>query len=612
MDRDSFACRHMVAALLALLAALAPAALAGAGPAAPAAIPTYAIAMQGAPALPPDFTHFPYADPAAPQGGRLVFGVQGGFDSLNPLVVRGAPAQGIPNNVVEGLMARSYDEPFTLYPLLARTVATPPDRSWVEFGLDPRAHFSDGTPVTPADVVFSWKLLRDHGRPNFRAYYSQVARAEIVDGETVRFDFGRAADRELPLILGLMPVLPQHATDVAGFEQGGLKPLVGSGPYVVAKVVPGTSLTLKHDPHYWGRGLPSTAGMNNAAELRYDYYRDANTMFDAFKRGLYDIRVETDPTRWTTGYAFPAVRDGRVIKEALPLGVPAGMNGFVFNTRRPLFADVRVREALGMLFDFEWVNRHFYDGVYTRTAGYFDGSDLSSIGRPASDAERRLLAPFPETVRGDVMAGRWRPPRSDGSGRDRPVLAKALALLGAAGWGLAGGRLVNARTGQPFAFEILVETRDEERLALVYAHFLARAGIDAHVRVVDDVQYQTRLQHFDFDMTQYFWFASLSPGNEQAFYWGSRAAGSPGSRNYMGVKSPAIDACIRALIAARTREALVTAARALDRVLISGFYVVPLFHAPDQWVARWNDVGRPARTPLYGPRFETWWHQKAG
>ncbi|HVV94186.1 MAG TPA: extracellular solute-binding protein [Hyphomicrobiales bacterium] len=602
--------RRVVAVLLILLAMLAPATLlAASGP--PAVAPRYAIAMQGEPALPLGFGHFPYVDPAAPQGGQLTFGIQGSFDSLNPFVVRGAPADGIPGNVVEPLMARSYDEPFALYGLLAQTVTTPPDRSWVAFGLDPRAHFSDGTPVTPADVVFSWKLLRDHGRPNFRAYYSKVKRAEILDRETVRFDFGGVADRELPLILGLMPVLPRHATDAAAFEQGGLKPLVGSGPYVVATVRPGESLILKRDPHYWGQGLPTTAGMNNAATLRYDYYRDANTLFDAFKRGLYDIRIETDPTRWTTGYGFPAVRDGRVIKETLPLGVPAGMNGLVFNTRRPLFADVRVREALGMLFDFEWIDQHFYDGVYTRTAGYFDGSDLSSIGRPASAAERQLLAPYPQAVRDDVMAGAWRPPRSDGSGRDRMLLRRALALLNDAGWRLAGGTLVNARSGQPFAFEILVETKEEERLALVYAHFLARAGIAARVRMIDDVQYQTRLQRFDFDMTQYFWFASLSPGNEQAFYWGSAAADSPGSRNYMGAKEPAIDACIRALVAARTRADLVTAARALDRVLISGFYVVPLFHAPGQWVARWNHVGLPARTPLYGPRFETWWRKDA-
>jgi peptide/nickel transport system substrate-binding protein len=591
-----------------VLGALAPAVLLGAA-APPAAAPQYAIAMQGAPALPLGFGHFPYADPDAPQGGRLTFGVQGSFDSLNPFVIRGAPAEGIAGNVVEPLMARSYDEPFTLYGLLAQTVATPPDRRWVQFGLDPRAHFSDGTPVTAADVVFSWKLLRDHGRPNHRVYYSKVARAEIIDRETVRFDFGGVADRELPLILALMPILSAHATDVAHFEDGGLKSLVGSGPYVVAAVNPGDSLTLKRDPHYWGQGLPSTAGMNNAAELRYEYYRDANTLFDAFKRGLYDIRVETDPTRWTTGYTFPAVRDGRVVKEALPLGVPAGMNGFVFNTRRPLFADIRVREALGLLFDFEWVNAHFYHGVYTRTAGYFDGADLSSIGRPADAAERRLLAPYPGAVRDDVMAGRWRPPRSDGSGRDRALLRRALGLFGQAGWRLTGGTLVNAKSGTPFAFEILVETKDEERLALVYAHFLARAGIAARVRLVDDVQYQTRLQRFDFDLTQYFWFASLSPGNEQAFYWGSQAADTDGARNYMGAREPAIDACIRALVAARSREDLVAAARALDRVLISGFYVVPLFHAPDQWVARWRHVGRPARTPLYGPRFETWWRR---
>jgi peptide/nickel transport system substrate-binding protein len=606
MDRAFRVKQNLAAGLMALGFVLTALTGAAAAPA-PAAPPRYAIAMQGEPALPLGFAHFPYANPDAPQGGRLTFGELGTFDSLNPFVIRGTPAQGIAGNVIEPLMARSYDEPFTLYGLLAQTVATPPDRSYVQFGLNPRAHFSDGTPVTAADVVFSWKLLRDHGRPNLRTYYAKVSKAIAIDKETVRFDFGGAANRELPLILALMSVFPKHTTDAAHFADGGLKPLVGSGPYVIAGVSPGTSLTLKRDPHYWGQNLPSTAGMNNAAELRYDYYRDGATLFDAFKRHLVDVRVESDPTRWATGYDFPAARAGRVKTEKLPLGVPAGMNAFVFNTRRALFADVRVREALGMLFDFPWVNAHFYHGLYRRIDSYFAGSDLASTDRPASTAERKLLAPYPGAVRDDIMAGRWHPPQADGSGRDRTLLRRALDLLGHAGWQLSDGQLRNTRTGAPFAFQIMVQTRDQERLALAYAHFLARAGIAASVRLVDTVQYQQRLDHFDFDMTQFFWFASLSPGNEQAFYWGSKAAATQGSRNYMGAHEPAIDAAIAALVKARTRPDLVTAARTLDRVLLSGFYVVPLFYAPDAWVARWSDVGHPAHTPLYGPLFETWW-----
>jgi peptide/nickel transport system substrate-binding protein len=576
-----------------------------------AAQAAYAITMHGAPAMPENFAAMPYVNPDAPKGGRLIEAALGTFDSLNPLIVMGVPVQAIRGFVVESLMARGYDEPFTLYGLLAQSVETDDARDYVTFRLDPAAHFSDGVPVTAADVVFSWKLLRDHGRPNHRAYYSKVVRAEILDARTVRFDLP-GGDRELPLILGLMPILPQHAIDVSTFEQTTLKAPIGSGPYVVADIHAGSSITFKRDPNYWGRFLPINRGLWNFDEVRFDYYRDANSYFEAFKAGLYDIREEEDPTRWQTGYDIPAVRDGRFIKDAFPDGLPKLASDYVFNTRRPVFADIRVRQAISLLFDFEWINRNFFYGLYKRSTSYFDDSELSAYRRPADPHERTLLAPFPGAVRPDVLDGTWSPPMTDGSGHDRAPLRQALTLLESAGYGLQGTKMLNRATGHPLSFEIMVTNRDDERLALAFSHNLARVGIDAQVRLVDDVQYQQRLTSFDFDMIEHRWEQSLSPGNEQSFYFGSAAADQQGSRNYMGVKSPAVDAMIAALLEARGRADFVDAVRALDRVLLSGCYVVPLFYLPDQWVARSAKIEHPARTSLFGYLPETWWHQPMG
>jgi len=565
--------------------------------------------MHGEPALPENFTHFRYADPDAPKGGRLTVGVLGTFDSLNPLIVKGVPAQSLRGYVIESLMARGYDEPFTLYGLLARSVETDAARSYVTFNLDERARFSDGTPVTPEDVIFSWQLLRDKGRPNFRTYYAKVTKAEVVGKHSVRFDLSGAEDRELPLILGLMAVLPRHATDPDKFEETSLTPIVGSGPYVVSAVDVGKSVTLERNPNYWGRDLPVNRGFWNFDTVRFDYYRDANAHFEAFRKGLFDINLETDPSRWETAYDFPAARDGRVVKEELPTGLPQGMLAFVFNTRRPVFADIRVREAIAGLLDFEWINRNLFYGRYQRTGSYFEGSELSSRGRPADARERALLAPFPDAVRPDVMEGTWAPPTSDGSGRDRKRLKAALDLLAQAGYAIDGTVLKQRATGKPFTFEILVTTKDQERIALAFARSLRRAGIQPSIRVVDAVQYEQRRISFDFDMIQYRWDESLSPGNEQAFYWGSASADEQGSRNYMGVRSAAVDAMIAAMLKAEQRPDFVAAVRALDRVLLSGQFVVPLYHLPVQWVARWRSIHHPAATSLYGYLPEVWWRE---
>ena len=569
----------------------------------------HAIAMHGAPALPEGFTRLPYADPAAPKGGRLVQGVLGTFDSLNPLIVKGIAPPSIRGYVIESLMARGYDEPFTLYGLIARAIETDAQRSYVIFHLDPAAKFSDGKPVTAEDVIFSWQLLRDKGRPNHRTYYAKVAKAEALGEQAVRFDLSGSDDRELALILGLMPVLAKHAVKPETFEETSFQAPLGTGPYVVGEVDPGKSITLKRNPDYWGRDLAINRGLWNFDEVRFDYYREANSHLEAFKRGLYDLRNEHDPGRWQTAYDFPAVRDGRVLKEALPTGVPKNSSYFVFNTRRAVFSDIRVREAISLLFDFEWINHGYFFDLYKRSASYFDGSELSSHGRPADQREKALLAPFAEAVRADVLDGTWSPPVSDGSGRDRVTLKRALDLFAAAGYELRGTELVERKNGRPLTFEILVTARDEERLALLFSQSLKRAGIAARVRVVDAVQYEGRRLTYDFDMIQNRWDQSLSPGNEQAFYWGSAAAEQPGTRNYMGVKSPAVDAMIAALLKVEDRGDFVAAVRALDRVLISGFYVIPLFYLPAQWVARWTTVARPATTSLYGYLPETWWRE---
>jgi peptide/nickel transport system substrate-binding protein len=569
--------------------------------------PHHAIAMHGAPAWGPDFTAPRYANPAARKGGQLVQGVLGSFDSVNPFIVKGVPAVNIRGYQIESLLARGYDEPFTLYALLADGVETDAARTYVTFTLNPAARFADGKPVTPEDVIFSWQLLRDHGRPLFGIYYTKVRNAETLDARTVRFDLSGADDRELPLILGLMPILARHAVDVATFEETTFAPLLGSGPYKVTGVQPGERVTFTHDANYWGRDLPINRGLWNFDTIRYDYYRDGNTYFEAFKRGLYDIRAETDPGRWQTAYDFPALREGRVVKETFPYGLPKGMEGLVFNTRRPQFADIRVREALLHLFDFEWINHAYFFDLYKRTASYFDGCDLSAHGVPANARERELLAPFPGAVRADILEGKWEPPKTDGSGRDRAGLQRALALFRAAGYELKGTQLVHVASGRPFAFEILTSTRDQERLALAYQRTLRRAGIDARVRSIDATQFEHRRIGFDFDMMQYRWEQSLSPGNEQLLYFGSSAADQDGSRNYMGMKSPAADAMIAALLAATAREDFVPAVRALDRVLLSGFYVIPLYYPPVQWIARWTRIAHPAHTSLFGYLPETWW-----
>ena len=574
---------------------------------------SHGIAMHGTPALPPDFAHLPYADPAARHGGKLAIGFQGTFDSLNPFnVLAGSTAQGLNGNVFQTLMMRSLDEPFALYGLIAQSIETDADRTFVTFRLNPAARFSDGSPVTSADVAFTFNLLKTKGRPQQRAPYGRVKAITTPDALTVHYDLSGLDDREMPLTLALMPVLSQAHTDAALFDQTSLVPPVASGPYRVSQVRIGEKLVLAKNPDYWGRDLPIHRGLYNFDTIEINYFRDSTSLFEAFQAGLLDYREETAPTRWLTGYDFPAIRDGRAIRQSLPVGGPKGMEGMAFNTRHALFADVRVREALGMMFDFEWINVHVFGGLYTRSNSFFANSDLASTGRPASAKEKILLAPWPDAVRDDILRGEWLPPRSDGSGRDRDMPRRALALLAQAGYGLANGQLV--KDGAALAFEIMVQDTNQERLALNFASSLKRIGVAADVRRVDEVQYQRRRQKFDFDMMFGTWAASASPGNEQRSRWGSASAAQEASFNLAGVQSPAIDAMIANIVAAKSRSDFVTAVRAFDRLLLSGFYIVPLFHRGDQWFAASSQLARPARlpgygAPLFGATLDQWWRK---
>ncbi len=592
-------------ALLTLLAAVAG------GGARAVAEPVHGIAMHGSPALPADFTHFPHVNPDAPKGGTLRLAITGSFDSLNPFIIKGSPAWHVRLLTFEPLMARNHSEPFSLYGLIAEKVEMAPDRTFIIFHLNPKARFADGRSITAEDVLFSWRTLRDHGRLNHRTYYRKVLKAEALDEHTVKFTLD-GKDRELPLILGLMPVLPAHHFADRPFEKTTLKPIPGSGPYRITEVKPGQRLVFERRKDYWGKDLPTRRGMFNHDRIIIDYYRDTQAAFEALKKGLVDIRFEADATRWATAYDFPAARDGRLKREVIPTRLPKPLAAFVFNTRRALFADRRVREALLFTFDFEWANSNLFHNLYRRTHGYFDGSELSSIGRPADVMERQLMQRVGARLQPRFVEGTWRAPASDGSGRDRRNLRRAVQLLAQAGWRISGGRMVHEKTGRPFDFELLVQSSEQEKLALHWQKSLRAIGISLRVRRVDSAQFTRRLLNYDYDMAPYTWFNSLSPGNEQKFYWGSAGRKQPGTRNYPGIADPAVDATIEALTAARTRPELTAAARLLDRLLVSGFYVLPLYHAPGQWVARWQHVKHPQTLSLYGYQTTTTWDARAG
>ena len=570
--------------------------------------PRHGIAMHGDPALPPDFRSLPYVNPDAPQGGAVKSAVVGTFDSLNPFILKGTAAQFLRAYSFESLMGRNGAEPFALYGLLAESIDVSDDRQTFTFRLRPEAKFADGSPVTAADVVFSLNTLRDQGRPNFKDSYGKVSAVETPDARTVVFH-QTIGDRELPLIIGLMPIVSKAFWQGKDFTQSALDPVLGSGPYVVGEGKPGESITFKKNPDYWGKDLAIARGLWNFDTVRFDYFRDANAAFEAFKKGDADFRMEGDPGRWTAGYDFPAVTEGKVIKELVVQKTPAPVTGFAFNTRRALFADPRVREALLAVFDFEWANANLFGGAYRRTYGYYSGSVLSSKGKPADEAERAVLGDAARTLRADFLDGSYDLPKSDGTGRDRKMLKTAVDRLAEAGWTIGPHGLVNG-TGEPFRFTITLINRDQEKIALYFQRLLKQIGIAAEVKLVDATQFATLLRAYDYDMVPVTWFNSLSPGNEQKLYFGSDGRDTPGTRNYPGIADKGVDAAIAAMLAARDQASFEAAVRAEDRLLTAGFYIIPFYDAGGAWVARWKHIGRPEAQPDTGFEMTTLWREK--
>ncbi len=569
----------------------------------------HAIAMHGEPKYGPGFAHFDYVRPDAPKGGQVRFATTGTYDSFNPWILKGDPAAGL-NGVYESLTTSSSDEAFTQYGLLAETIEWPEDRSWVAYSVNPKGRWWDGTPITADDVVFTFDLLKTKGAPFFRYYYQSVEKAEKTDGRRVMFSFVAGDNQELPLIVGQMPVLPKHWWATRDFEKPGLEPPLGSGPYRILNFESGRHVVYERVPDYWGETLGVNVGSNNWGVIRYDYYRDETVALEAFKAGEYDFRSENTAKVWATGYNAPQVADGRIVKEMIPNEQPTGMQGFVYNIRRPIFADKQVRKALGYAFDFEWSNKALFYGQYTRTLSYFSNTELASRGLPEGE-ELEILERYRDRIPPEVFTTPFTLPTTDGSGDVRANLLEARALLQAAGWRVADGQLVHGETGRRLRFEILLNNPQFERLCQAFVQNLKRLGVEARIRTVDSAQYRNRLDEFDFDMVIGGFGQSLSPGNEQRDFWGSSSAETPGGRNIIGIEDPVIDALIDLVISAKSRESLIARTRALDRVLLWGFYVIPQYHIQAWRVAYWDMFGHPAVAPKYDLGLGNWWIDEA-
>ena len=554
-----------------------------------------------------DFTHFDYANPDAPKGGMVRYAAIGTFDNLNPFILKGNAAAGS-LAVFDTLMARASDEPASAYGLVAESVEIPADRRWIQYNLRKEAHFQDGAPITPEDVIWTFETLKEKGHPHYRLYYADVIKAEKAGERSVKFTFRTGNNRELPQIVGEMPVLSKaYWSDPSrDFEKTTLDPPLGSGPYKIESFDVGRSITYRRVPDYWAKDLPVNRGRNNVDAIRYDYYRDQTVALEAFKAGQYDIRVENVAKNWATGYDSPALRDGLFKKEEIPNKVPTGMQGFGFNTRRALFQDRRVRQALGYLFDFEWANKNLFYDAYTRTESYFSNSDLASSGLPTAD-ELAILEKYKGEIPDEVFTAPYRAPKTDGSGNIRDNMRRALRLFKEAGWSVKGEKLVSDQTGKPFAFEFLLDQPEFGRVVLPFLQNLGRIGIAASIRQVDPAQYENRMKQFDFDMTIVGIGESLSPGNEQREFWSSAAAEETGSPNYMGVKSKAVDEIVDLIINAPDRANLLTRVHALDRILLHSDYVIPNWHLTYFRVAAWDKFQRPKITPPYSLAIDTWW-----
>jgi microcin C transport system substrate-binding protein len=570
------------------------------------ATPVHAMSLLGDPKYGPDFKHLDYVNASAPKGGALRLYGLGGFDNFNGFIVKG---QAGPSSSIEALMTAPDDDVPAEYGLIAESVEVPADKSWVAFNLRSEPRWHDGQPITVDDVIFSFNILKEKGRPFFRAYYANVVKVEQIGDRKVKFTFNTSGNRELPQIMGQLSVLPKHYWEGRDFESPPTEPPLGSGPYKVESFEMGRSVTLKRVPDYWGANLPINLGQSNWDTIRYDYYRDSTVALEAFKAGQYDYRQENSAKNWATAYDIPALKDGRMMKVELPNDNPTGMQAFVFNTRRDVFKDKRVREALAYAFDFEWTNKTIFYGQYTRTKSYFANSDLASSGLPSPE-ELQILEKYRGRIPDEVFTTEYQPPTTDATGNNRVNLRKAVEILKTAGWDVKDGKMTNAKTGQQMQFEILLDDQIFERIMQPFVQNLQRIGIKAGIRtVIDSSQYKNRTDNYDYDMITNVFGESLSPGNEQREFWGSATADSPGGANLIGIKDPVIDELIDLVIMAPDRQSLITHTRVLDRVLLWGHYVIPSWHLRIFRVAYWDKFGRPATTPkpAYGTGFESWW-----
>ena len=565
----------------------------------------HALTLGDAPKYGPDFKHLDYVNPDAPKGGSVTYSAIGTFDNFNPFIVRGTPAA--LGGLFETLTTRTEDDDLSGYGLIAESMEVAPDKSWIIFNLRPEARWQDGKPITAEDVVFSFDTLKEFS-PLYHNYYANVVKAEALDEHRVKFTFDSGGNRELPVIMGELPVLAKHWWQGRKFDDVLLDPPLGSGPYKVGKFEMGRSITMERVPDYWGKDLPINLGTDNFDRVTYSYFRDPEIAFEAFKAGRIDIRPnENSAKRWATQYSFPAVKDGRVKKELIPNDQPVGMQGFVFNTRRDIFSDRKVREAIGYAFDFEWENKTLFFGQYTRTRSYYQNSEMAATGLPSPE-ELEILDPLKGQIPDEVFTTEYNPPKTDGSGNNRDNLTKAAQLLDEAGWKVENGKRV--KDGKQFTFEILLDDPAFERVMLPFIQSLQRIGITATMRTLQDAsQYEQRTDNFDFDMLVSGWGETLSPGNEQREFWGSAAADEKGSRNLAGIKDPAIDKLIDLVIHTPSRKDLIIRCRALDRVLQWNYFVVPNFHLAAYRLAYWDKFSQPAKRPdpLFSPGISGWW-----
>lgn len=569
--------------------------------------PQHGVAMHGEVKYPADFKHFEYVNPLAPKGGTVRRSVvSNSYDSFHPFVLKGVPAAGVSHYLYDTLTIQSEDEAFSQYGLIAEKIEMPADRSWVIFHINPKARFQDDHPITPEDVIFTFNSLIEHGAPFYKAYYGDVSKVSKVAEHQVRFDFKNSENRELPLILGQLPVLPKHYWESRDFSKSTLDIPVGSGPYKIKSFNTGRSITYERIATYWAKDLPVNKGQYNFDEIIFEYYGDQTIALEAFKAGEYDFIVENTAKNWATAYTGDKFDNGTIIKEEVEHEQPVGMQSFIFNTRRDIFKDPKVREALSYAFDFEWTNKQLFFGQYKRTNSYFENSELASSGLPSED-ELAILNTFKDQIPASVFTTVNKAPTTDGSGKVRKNLRTALKLLKEAGWSIKNKQLVNDKTSQPFEFEILLYQKSFERIIHPFTKNLAKLGINAKIRLVDTNQYIGRVRKYDYDMFIMTLSQSNSPGNEQRDYWYSTNTNTPGTRNYIGVSDPVVDELVDMIIAAPDRESLVTRTKVLDRILLSKHLVIPQWHLPKQRIAYWKRLSHPDVFPKSGVNFDTWW-----